>query len=344
MTTESSTTLLRPGIPVVDYQVHWYPPSAVERLRGRTAYPKAERGADGGYALWLDDGASQPLMDRLAVADLDGHLAHAAAAGVDVLVLGPATLAEVFHLPAAEAAELLSHVHVEYAAAQRAHPDHVVALAALPMQDPALALTELDHAVGDLGLRGVSLVTTIDEKRPLVTEDSLRVFARIAELGVPVVMHPGFRSATRSGIRTIREDAGLSWVYQTSLTALRLIDEGVLDAVPDLVVVHPHLGGVLPYVAERIGLLGGSKAKYPIEHYLKTNFYADTAAGNPGALRLAIEMYGIDRVVFATDYPFYDMASVRQQVEGAVGPDAARQIYANRVPGLRLPEARPTRP
>jgi predicted TIM-barrel fold metal-dependent hydrolase len=296
----------------------------------------AERGADGEYVLWLDEGISQPLMNRLAV-DLDGHLAHAAAAGVDVLVLGPATLAEVFHLPPDEAAELLDRVHVEYAAAQRAHPDHVVALAALPMQDPSLALKVLDHAVGELDLRGVSLVTTIDEKRPLVTEDSLRVFARVAELGVPLVLHPGFRSATRFGTRTIREDADLSWVYQTSLTALRLIDEGVLDAAPGLVVVHPHLGGVLPYVAERIGLLGGSKAKHPIEHYFKTNFYVDTAAGNPAALRLAIEAYGIDRVVFATDYPFYDMSSVRQQVEDAVGPQAAQQIYANRVPGLSLP-------
>jgi predicted TIM-barrel fold metal-dependent hydrolase len=340
MTPESSTSLLHPNTPVVDYQVHWYPPSAVEQLMGRSAYPKVERGADGEYVLWLDESVSQPRMNRLVV-DLDEHLAHAAAAGVDVLVLGPATMAEVFHLPAGEAAELLDHVHVEYAAAQRAHPDHVVGLAALPMQDPSLALKVLDHAVGELDLRGVSLVTTIDEKRPLVTEDSLRVFARIAELGVPLVLHPGFRSATRSGLRTIREDAGLSWVYQTSLTALRLVDEGVLDAVPDLVVVHPHLGGVLPYVAERIGLLGGSKARHPIEHYFKTNFYVDTAAGNPGALRLAIEAYGIDRVVFATDYPFYDMSPVRQQVEDTVGPQAAQQIYANRVPGLRLPAPKP---
>jgi aminocarboxymuconate-semialdehyde decarboxylase len=336
MTTESSTSLLHPNVPVVDHQVHWYPPSAVEQLMGRSTYPKAERGPDGEYVLWLDEGISQPLMSRLAT-DLDEHLAHAAAAGVDVLVLGPATMAEVFHLPAGEAAELLDRVHVEYAAAQRAHPDRVVGLASLPMQDPSLALKVLDHAMSELDLRGVSLLTTIDEKRPLVTEDSLRVFARIAELGVPLVLHPGFRSATRFGTRTIREDAGLSWVYQTSLTALRLVDEGVLDAVPDLVVVHPHLGGVLPYVAERIGLLGGSKARQPIEHYFKTNFYVDTAAGNPRALRLAIEAYGIDRVVFATDYPFYDMSSVRQQVEDAVGPEAARQIYANRVPGLRLP-------
>lgn len=338
MTTEPSKSLIRPNSPVVDHQVHWYPPSAVEQLMGRSAYPKAERGADGEYILWLDEGVRQPLMDRLA-ADLDGHLAHAAAAGVDVLVLGPATMAEVFQLPSGEAAELLDHVHVEYAAAQRAHPDHVVALAALPMQDPSLALKALDHAIGELDLRGVSLLTTIDAERPLITEDSLRVFDRIAEMGVPLVLHPGFRSATRFGTRTIREDAGLSWVYQTSLTALRLVDEGVLDAVPNLVVVHPHLGGVLPYVAERIGLLGGSKAKHPIEHYFKTNFFVDTAAGNPGALRLAIDAYGIDRVVFATDHPFYPMSQVRAQVEDTIGAEAAQRIYANRVPGLRLPTA-----
>ena len=57
----------------------------------------------------------------------------------------------------------------------------------------------------------------------------------------------------------------------------------------------------------------------------------------PRRLRLAIEAYGIDRVVFATDYPFYDMSPVRQQVEDTVGPQAAQRIYANRVPGLRLP-------
>src|ERR1700752_4410442 len=112
MTTDSSKSLLHPTTPVVDYQVHWYPPSAVEQLMGRSTYPKVERGADGEYVLWLDEGARQPLMDRLAVG-LDGHLAHAAAAGVDVLVLGPATMAEVFHLPAGEAAELLDHVHFE---------------------------------------------------------------------------------------------------------------------------------------------------------------------------------------------------------------------------------------
>src|SRR5690242_11963327 len=116
MATESGKNLLNSNTPVVDYQVHWYPPSVIEQLVGRSAHPTVERDADGDYTMWLDDGVRMPIMDRLTV-DLDGHLAHAAEAGVDVLVLGPACLAEILHLPAAEAAELLGRVHVAYAEA-----------------------------------------------------------------------------------------------------------------------------------------------------------------------------------------------------------------------------------
>jgi hypothetical protein len=58
MATESSTSLLHPNTPAVDRQVHWYPPSAVEQLMGRSAYPMVERDADGNYVLWLDEGVS----------------------------------------------------------------------------------------------------------------------------------------------------------------------------------------------------------------------------------------------------------------------------------------------
>ena len=58
MTTDPNRRLLHPDAPVVDYQVHWYPPTVVEQLTGRSAYPKVERGADGEYVLWLDEGAA----------------------------------------------------------------------------------------------------------------------------------------------------------------------------------------------------------------------------------------------------------------------------------------------
>jgi aminocarboxymuconate-semialdehyde decarboxylase len=200
------------------------------------------------------------------------------------------------------------------------------------MQDPAVALEVLDRAVRELGLKGVSLLT-VNEGRPLVSEGTLAVFARIAELGVPLFLHPGLRSTTQGHTRSFREEVGLAWMYQTA-AALELVDGGVFDAVPDLAVVHPHLGGVLPYVAGRIGGLGGSKAQHPIEHYLKTRFYTDTAVSTPAALAIAIQTCGIDRLLFATDHPFNPMPALRDYLEDNLDPHDAARIYANRVSGL----------
>lgn len=312
---------------IVDHQAHWYPRSCVEALAGRSDYPKVERTADGGYVFLADDGIPQSAMGALT-ADVEEHLAQATAAGIDMLVFGPATLSEVLHLTAGEAAEMLDRIHQEYAAAQRAYPGRIAGLAALPMQDPAMALEVLDRAVGELGLRGVSLLTS-NEGRPLVSDDTLPVFARIAEHGVPLFLHPGLRSATRD--RT----------HGTARAALELVDSGTFDAVPDLIVVHPHLGGVLPYVAGRISPLPGSKAQHPLEHYFRTRFYADTAAAAPAALDVAVKTYGADRLVFATDHPFGPMPALRDYVEGNLSQETAARIYANRVPGLTFPTDEP---
>jgi aminocarboxymuconate-semialdehyde decarboxylase len=322
---------------VVDHQAHWYPRACVEALAERSSPPMAERTADGSYVMTLADGAVQPAMEGL-LKDLDEHLEQATAAGIDTLVIGPAMLGEVLNLDAAEAAELLDRLHEEYAAAQRAHPERVACLAALPMQDPSVALEVLDRAVSQLNLRGVALVAA-NEGRPLANDESLAVYARIAELGVPLFLHPGFRSITRAHTRSFREEVGLAWMFQTALAALELVDGGVFDAVPDLVVVHPHLGGVLPYVAGRISPLPGSAAAQPLEHYLKTRFYVDTAAATPAALALAIEMYGLDRLVFATDHPFLPMRALRDYLEDNLPSETAAQVYANRVPGLTISSA-----
>jgi len=326
---------------IVDHQAHWYPRAYVEALMSRSDFPRVERNPDGGYVLLIDEEDIQPRMELLTK-DLEEHLEEATAAGIDMLVIGPATLGEVLHLPAHEAAELLDALHREYAAAQRAHPDRVVCLAALPMQEPTVALDVLERAVGELGLRGVSLIAA-NEGRPLVSDSTVPIYARIAELGVPLFLHPGFRTNTRPQTRTRRAEWCLAWTFHTALAALELIDGGVLDAVPDLVVVHPHLGGVLPYVAGRIsahaGVQAGSLAAEPLEYYLRTRFYADTAQATPPALDLAIRTYGVDRLVFATDHPFHSMDTMRHYVDDNVPPETAGQIYANRVPGLPLPTA-----
>ncbi|WP_022901467.1 amidohydrolase family protein [Humibacter albus] len=316
---------------IIDHQAHWFPRRYLDRLIGRTELPRVTHDSQGGYVLEVDAGVTQPKMAELS-AGIDEHLEAASAAGVDKLVIGPATLGEVLHLPAGESADLLDLLHVEYAAAQQAAPDRIAALAALPIQDPALALQVLDRAVVELGLKGVSLLT-VNEGRPLVTDALMEVYARIAELGVPLFLHPGLRSTTRGSAASLRAELGIGWMHQTASAALELVDGGVLDELPQLVVVHPHLGGVLPYVAGRVSYFP-TTAQHPLEHYLRTRFFTDTAAFTPGALKLALETYGEEHVLFASDHPFSSQTEMRQYVERNTDARTATSIYTNRVPGL----------
>jgi aminocarboxymuconate-semialdehyde decarboxylase len=320
------------GAVIVDHQFHWYPSAYADVLAKRSAVPRVEI-RDGGQYLHIAEGAGHLLAPLTR--DLEDHLADASACGIDVVVIGPGVLGDVLHIPAREAARLLDRLHEEYAGAQRDHPDRVACLAALPLQDPAVAIEVLDRAIIEYDLRGVSLLPHV-EGEALGTAATLPVFERIEALGVPVFLHPGYRTSTHRPDVDARAEIGLGWMYHTSLGALSLVDSGILDACPELVVVHPHLGGMLPYVAGRVGNIPGGTAKHDLREYLHTRFYVDSVSSTAPALELAREMYGPDRIVFGTDHPYVPMAAMRAYVETNASAEFARKIFANRVPGLRL--------
>ena len=320
---------------VVDYQCHWYPPGFLEAIEHRAGVPRTRRDADGVWYLEVVDGEAGGPAPAVFT-DLDLHIAMADAEGIDVLVIGPTVLGEVLHLPGDEAADILDVLHREYAEAQRRYPGRIVCLATLPLQDPQASLRVLDRAIVELGLGGVSVLATVEGRAP-ATDETLPVFRRIGELGVPVLLHPGIRSNTYTGGGLSRAEAGLGWMYHTARAALSFVDSGALDESPNLTVLHPHLGGVLPYVVERIDRQPGSKAKLPLRDYLRNRFYTDCVAPTPGALQFAINAYGLDRVLFATDHPFVKAADVKRSIAENATAEQVEAIYANRLAGLKLP-------
>jgi predicted TIM-barrel fold metal-dependent hydrolase len=316
---------------IVDHQTHWTPRECLEALIGRRETPRVEKQGDG-YVIFLNE---VPLPFGTKSSELEQQFVEADAAGVDVLVSSSALLADVLHLPAEDAAEMLDRLNEAFAGAQRDYPERFVGLASLPLQDPDLALKMLERAIGELDLRGVCVLPNIDG-RPAASDETLPVFRRIAELGVPVVLHPQVRSATyRDGFQQ-RADGGIGWMGQTAVAALELIDSGTLDACPGLTVLHPHLGGVLPYVVGRVDRFERQPDKPSLFEYLRTRFYADTVSATPGALRLAGEIYGPDRLLFGSDFPAFPMPVGRAFVEDNLEPDEAQRIFDNRLPGLRL--------
>lgn len=337
---------------IVDYQGHWYPDSYFASILDRKGYPRTERRAEGGY--WLDNAPNERWIVPPLHTDLDAHFKSMDDAGIDITVSSPNMVCDVGWLDPIEARDTVQLANDETARVQREHPDRFVGLAMLPMQDTDAALTELNRAITELGLKGVTINANIDGEQ-IASERTLPIFRRIEELGLPLFLHPSHRSVAFGMQLGTAVERGLNWMWDTSLAALSLIRSGTLDECPSLTVVHPHFGGVLPYVLGRIDWqealpdplgtivvqdeLRPPRQQAPISEYLRTRFYTDTASYTKGALRLAIDTYGLDRVLFATDYPWQLPRERALDLIRDVVPEAEANaiLYENRLPALQLP-------
>src|SRR3954471_10370287 len=74
-------------------------------------------------------------------------------------------------------------------AAHRKHPERFVGLAMLPMQDPKLALKELERAAKLPGMKGLYLATNVNG-RELDEKDFFEIYAKAEELGWTIFLHP----------------------------------------------------------------------------------------------------------------------------------------------------------
>lgn len=310
--------------PVVDCQAHWHPRAYFEALCRRTGYPRARASGDGGYVAELAPDTSFPVMPLLV--DLDRQLEQLTAAGIDIVVSSTGAFG-VEDLPAAEAVELAALLNEESARAQQAHPGRLYCLARIPLQEPEAAVRELDRAVGELGLRGVCLPSNV--AKGSIAEDRYRpVYARAEQLGVPIFLHPT-RSLLEASLQRYGLEHVVAFMFDSSIAALDLVFSGILADHPALTVVHPHVGGTLPYLAGRIDheyrkpWAMDSVLEQPPSDYLR-RFYTDTVCQNPAALRLALDFYGPEHVVFSTDYPYWsppdELALVRATVAAGDQP------------------------
>ncbi|MFT3865145.1 MAG: amidohydrolase family protein [Solirubrobacterales bacterium] len=324
---------------IIDHQSHWYPRTFIESLGGDGPLPRAAI-TDGLVSYEAVEGDTWRMPAHFC--DLDAFLEDMAANGVGGSVVSPNTPGQVDGVEAARARGVCEELNEAIAAAQREHPDKLIGLAMLPMQDPDAAIAVLDRGIGELDLRGVCLLSNI-AGAPVVSAETEPVFARVEELGVPLFLHPSHNSIAYKAL-TLREvEIGLAWMFDTAAAAEAMIFSGLLDRLPGLTVVHPHLGGVLPYVvgrAEEMLNFNKSAIELPIRDYLKRNFYVDCVGSTPQALPVALDIYGEDRVLFASDYPWMPRKMALDFVADNLTEELADKVlHRNRVPGIELPGA-----
>ena len=130
-------------------------------------------------------------------------------------------------------------------------------------------------------------------------------------------------------------------MIEVSVAAMRLVLSGMMERHPKLKVVMSHTGGALPYQSGRMDK-NTPKAKLPkpASTYLK-RMYTDTVSPHAAGMKFAIEYYGIDNVMYGTDYPCWEPAQALKLIdELKLSPQDKQKLFydnARRILGLRDP-------
>jgi aminocarboxymuconate-semialdehyde decarboxylase len=320
---------------VVDTQAHWYPRMLLEAYVESDGFPGCRREGDS-YAIEMlpGDWTSLPLH----FVELELQLETMRGAGVDVVLSSSGSFGDVDALPVEQAKELAIAVNEERAAAE-ARYEGFLGLATIPWQDADAAVEVLGDAVSRLGLRGVLLHSNI-AGRPVDSPYLRPVYERLSELRVPLFLHPG-KTLLEPYARDLGIEVILAYMFDSSLAAFRLLLSGILEGL-ELDVVHPHCGATLPYLAGRIDNAYwkpwalGRKLERPPSELLK-GFYTDTMCQSPETLAYATGFYGVEHVLYGSDYPYYQPADSLAFVRGCLTEAQAEAVlWANAARLLRL--------
>jgi len=246
--------------------------------------------------------------------DIAGRLAMMDNAGIDTQILRLQNVSGIDALEITEGRAVARAANEELARLAALHPTRFVPYASVPMRDIASAIEALEYAVVDLGHRGVGVSVQTDGV--FVDHPSVAPFLdRVEALGVTLLLLPNHPSSLDAVLAPHGWLTG-SFGFQTdiSVAALRLLYGGSLDKRPKLRVILANLGGVLPFLTERLEEYwrrvhaGDLSTAMPPPVEALRRFYYETASGDPRAIRLAAEVLGVDRLVFGSDYPSFEMA------------------------------------
>jgi aminocarboxymuconate-semialdehyde decarboxylase len=251
--------------------------------------------------------------------------------GVDIQAVSPAPHQTYYWTDPGMGQELSRKINERLAEIVAQHPDRFVALGTVPLQDVSLAVSELEHCVKQLGMRGVEINPSV--RGMDLTDGKLNLeafFAKAEALGIVLFMHPiGFTQGERLVDHYFSNIIGNP--LETTVATSHLIFDGVMERHPKLKVVLPHAGGYLAHYWARMD--HAYKARPDTHGQMKRKpssylerFYFDTITFDPGMLAHLIARFGSDHVLLGTDYP-YDMGMDRpvEFIDGVKGLSKAER-------------------
>lgn len=286
---------------IIDVHNHYYPPEFIAAIRRGPSRYTVEEDADGNPVLCSPGDRNFVVPGHR---DIEYRSRVIGEAGVDVQVItltAPGTTME----DPARSAYLASLVNDCLARIRQERARQFASLATLPLNDPAASAKELDRVMA-MGFPGVMAYASVNG---VALHDArfLPLWERANEHGAVVHIHPNFPA----GVEAMQEYwlmPLVGFMFDTTLAAAGLVFAGIPRRFPRIRWILGHLGGAIPYLAERLdrGFEAYPECRVNIDRhpseYLKAFFY-DTVNFDPRALRLAVEFAGASQLLAGSDYP-----------------------------------------
>ncbi|MDP2856921.1 MAG: amidohydrolase family protein [Bacillota bacterium] len=286
---------------IIDVHNHFYPKAYLDAVKRGTCVARTAEDTDGNLLIVYEGDFN---IVHPGHRDAGFRLEELARNSIDCQVLSMTTPG-VHIEESGFAIELAREVNEGFRDIVKSSGGRFEAFAALPLQAPERAADELRYAVTSLGLKGGTLFTNVNGAN-LDHPDFEPVFSTAAALGAPLFFHPTTPVPSDSYL-DFRLAATVGFTVDTTLSISRLIFSGLLDRYPGLKIISSHLGGCLPYLAERLDRgysvypeLRGA-ARRPSD-YLKGIYY-DCVLFDARAVAFAVDTLGASQFMAGSDYP-----------------------------------------
>ena len=239
--------------------------------------------------------------------DPDVRLKDCEKHNINVQVLSTIPVMFSYWAKPADALDLSMLLNDHIAGIVQTYPDRFVGLGTVPLQDPQLAIKEMERCM-KIGLRGIQIGSHVNDWN-LEAPELFPVFEAAQEIGASIFVHPWDMMGKEK-----MPKYWLPWLVgmpaETSLAICSMIFGGVFERLPKLKVAFAHGGGSFPATIGRIehgfnvrpDLVAVDNKENP-RKYLK-NFYLDSLVHDPMMLDVLINLMGHERIALGTDYPF----------------------------------------
>jgi aminocarboxymuconate-semialdehyde decarboxylase len=288
---------------VIDFHNHFYPPEYLAALEPSGSVLRITVDEAGNPVVHYPGDYNVMVRGHRDIAYRQGVLDQE---GVDRQVISLTTPGTHVETPAI-AAKLAAITNDAFARVCAERPARFVALATLPLCDPAASVAEFRRATGELGMPGAMLFSNVNGTG-LDDPQFWPLYEAANDQDAILMIHPTFPV----GVEAMREYWLMplnGFLFDTTLAASKLVFSGVVRRYPRIKWVLGHLGGTIPYLAERLdrGWRAFKDCRVHIDEpptvYLKRHFYYDTVNFAAGPLMLAIGFAGADHILAGSDYP-----------------------------------------